>query len=215
MQDNLRHQNLQHQNLRLFLALLPPPGVQDYANTIKQQFWEEYASKKAFSSPPHITLYPPFDWCATDMAQLTAKLMEFAHDRAPLPVTLSGFGAFPPRVIYINVQRTIELLNVHSDLLAYLALHYDLVHPQATSRPFVPHMTVAFRDLTPANFQRAWPKFQTQALRIDNQEMEQFTFMADRLTLLQHDGQRWQIHQEFTFQKHNHFKSPQPHSLEL
>ncbi|OUC16343.1 MAG: hypothetical protein B0A82_02140 [Alkalinema sp. CACIAM 70d] len=215
MQDPLQPQNLRHQNLRLFLALIPPPGVQDYANAIKQQFWEEYASQKAFSSPPHITLYPPFNWNAINMAQLTAKLIDFAHDRAPLPVTLSGFGAFPPRVIYINVQRTIELLDVHSDLLAYLALHCDLVHPQATSRPFTPHMTVAFRDLTLPNFQRAWPKFQTQALRIDNQEMDQFTFMADRLTLLQHDGQQWQIHQEFTFQTHNQFNNLRNRSPEL
>jgi 2'-5' RNA ligase len=43
--------------------------------------------------------------------------------------------------------------------------------PTQTAHAFVPHMTVAFRDLTPANFQVAW------------------------------NGQRWTIRTEFKFVK--------------
>ncbi|GEM_PF-4671095 len=61
----------------------------------------------------------------------------------------------------------------------------------AQSRPFVPHITVAFRDLTPTNFKAAWAEF--EARQVD------FEFTADRLTLLVHDGRRWQVKSEFGF----------------
>jgi 2'-5' RNA ligase len=47
---------------RYFIALLPPQEMQDYANQVRQHFADHYASRKAFNSPPHITLEPPFEW---------------------------------------------------------------------------------------------------------------------------------------------------------
>lgn len=106
-------------------------------------------------------------------------------------MTLSGFGAFPPRVIYINVVRTQKLLTLQADLMAYLEIKLGIVDPVSKTRPFAPHMTVAFRDLTKQNFKVAWPEFQHRQL--------QFEFIADSLTLLLHDGKRWNVSQEFFF----------------
>ena len=74
--------------------------------------------------------------------------------------------------------------------MAYLETVLDIVDPVAT-RLFSPHMTVAFRDLTRQNFKAAWPEFQQQAL--------QFEFKANYLTLLLHDGKRWNVSDEFAF----------------
>jgi 2'-5' RNA ligase len=52
-------------------------------------------------------------------------------------------------------------------------------------------MTVAFRDLTRQNFKAAWPEFENRQLH--------FEFIADKLTLLIHDGRRWNIKSEFAF----------------
>lgn len=38
---------------RLFLALLPPPALQEQVTAIKQQFAEQFASQAALRSPPH------------------------------------------------------------------------------------------------------------------------------------------------------------------
>lgn len=53
-------------------------------------------------------------------------------------------------------------------------------------------MTVAFRDLTKTAFNRAWPEFRNQSLALD--------FTAQTITLLRHDGQRWQIYQDYPLQ---------------
>ncbi|GAX38349.1 2'-5' RNA ligase family protein [Nodularia sp. NIES-3585] len=176
---------------RFFIALLPPQHIQEYANEIKQYFADHYASRGAQKSPPHITLQPPFEWSDAKVPQLEASLREFAHGRQSIPITLNGFAAFPPRVIYIDVVKSQPLLTLQADLMAYAESNLEIVDQVSQTRPFAPHMTVAFRDLTKPNFRLAWPEFVHRSLNFD--------FMAENLTLLLHDGQRWNIKSEFAF----------------
>jgi 2'-5' RNA ligase len=177
---------------RFFIALLPPQQIQDFANGIKQHFADRYNSCAAQKYPPHITLQPPFDWTTNDLPRLAQYLSEFALARSPVPITLQGFGAFQPRVIYMDVLKTAELLTLQQELIIGIESTLGIVHPQANSHPFVPHLTVAFRDLTPQNFKVAWPEFQSRSLF--------FEFIATHLTLLIHNGQYWNIYQHFSLQ---------------
>ena len=172
---------------------MPPQEMQDYADRLKQHFADRYASRGAQKSPPHITLQPPFEWSVQNLPALEECLSAFANSQDSVPVTLSGFGAFKPRVIYISVVRTQELLTLQADLMAYLETHLGINDPVSKTRPFAPHMTVAFRDLTPQNFKAAWPEFQQRQL--------QFEFTSTELTLLLHDGKRWNVSAEFPFKK--------------
>lgn len=172
-----------------FIALLPPLEIQQPITQIKQYFAEQYGSKQALKSPPHITLQPPFEWPVLEIPRLENCLAEFATHQFSIPVTLSGFAAFPPRVIYVNVIKTPALLAIHQNLAAYLEPTLGIIDPATKTRPFSPHITVAFRDLTRQNFKLAWPEFEHQSLN--------FEFTASQLTLLIHDGRGWQIHREF------------------
>ncbi|NEP18594.1 MAG: 2'-5' RNA ligase family protein [Leptolyngbya sp. SIO4C1] len=174
--------------LRFFIALVPPPPVQDYANQVKQYFAERYRSRKALNSPPHITLQPPFKWPASQAEALAHGLASFAAGQRPLPVWLDGFAAFAPRVIYINVVKSAELMAIKPALIDFMAAEFDIVDKQDRNRSFKPHLTVAFRDLKPAAFRQAWPEFEHKAV--------QFDFVAAQLTLLRHNGQRWVIEQQ-------------------
>lgn len=174
-----------------FIALLPPQEIQDYANGVKQIFAERYASRHAQKSPPHITLQPTFEWSLEALPHLEECLSKFASTQTPVPIVLSGYGAFVPRVIYINVLKTLGLLTLQKELMAHLEANLGIVDPVSKQRPFAPHMTVAFKDLTRQNFKAAWPEFQQQQL--------QFEFMASCLTLLVHDGQQWNVSAEFSF----------------
>lgn len=182
----MTHPNRPH---RFFIALLPPLPIQDYATQIKQDFCDRFSSKAALRSPPHITLQPPFEWTLADINQVKQQLQAFASRHSSLPIQLTGFGAFPPRVIYIDVVRSSELLELQRNLMTHLEETLGIVHLVSKQRPFAPHMTVAFRDLKPASFRIAWPEF-------ENRELE-FEFTASALTLLLHDGQRWTVHKEF------------------
>ncbi|NET61722.1 MAG: 2'-5' RNA ligase family protein [Symploca sp. SIO2E6] len=172
-----------------FIALLPPSAIQNHANEIKQYFAQTYNSQGAQNSPPHITLQPPFEWNRDALPVLEESLSTFGEMYPPIPITLNGFGAFAPKVIYINVLKKPELLNLQAELMAYLKISLGIVHPISRSRPFVPHLTVAFRDLTKKNFQLAWPEFEHRQL--------EYKFTASKLTLLIHDGKQWQACKSF------------------
>lgn len=174
-----------------FIALLPPQEIQDNATQIKQHFADKYVSRHALKSPPHITLQPPFEWEDANVPILEATLKNFASTREPIPITLSGYNAFPPRVIYIDVVRSPELLALHQDFMAYLESSLAIVDQVGKTRPFAPHMTVAFKDLTKQNFKAAWTEFEKRQLH--------FEFTASCLTLLLHDGKRWNVKSEFPF----------------
>lgn len=171
------------------MALLPPQEVQDYVNEVKQVFADRYNSHAALKSPPHITLQPPFEWLETELAVLTQALSKFALQHLPIPIILCGFGAFPPRVVYINVQTTPELLALQTALMTEMAMNLGIIDPSSNTRSFAPHITVGFRDLTRENFRDAWAKFQPHPV--------QFEFTVANLTLLIHNDQRWTIYQEF------------------
>ncbi|MBW4489437.1 MAG: 2'-5' RNA ligase family protein [Trichocoleus desertorum ATA4-8-CV12] len=180
---------MNQQKRRFFIALVPPQPIQDYANEIKQYFAEHYASRAAQKSPPHITLQAPFEWSMDEIDTLKRSLREFAIAQTPIPISLSGFSAFVPRVIYINVLITPALLNLHQALLTHLEAALGIEDPKAKQRPFAPHMTVAFRDLTKQNFRAAWPEFQDRPVELE--------FVASHLTLLLHDGHRWNSYEDF------------------
>lgn len=184
---------MQNASQLYFIALLPPVEIQAEVTQIKQEFAEHYGSGAALKSSPHVTLQPPFARSIEQVSWLKAGLSEFATGYAPLSMTLSGFGAFPPRVIYVNVVKTPELMALQAELAAYLEAKLGFVDDRHPVYPFSPHMTVAFRDLKPQAFKQAWSQFQDRSLY--------YEFTASYLTLLRHNGQHWEIETEFAFAK--------------
>ncbi len=172
-----------------FIGVLPPEEVQEVATEIKQHFADVYDSRAALKSPPHITLQPPFEWPLEQLPILSQHLQEFAQTQPCIPMGLNGFACFKPRVIYINVIKSPELLTVQKNLMDYLESSLGIIHEKSKNRPFSPHLTVAYKDLTKPNFYKAWPEFADRPL--------QFEFTITQLTLLMHQDKRWQIKQQF------------------
>lgn len=178
---------------RFFVALLPPQAIQAYATEVIQALRDRYHTDTA-KAPPHITLQPPFQWLLTRMADLEGCLAQVAHQSSPVPMVLSGFGAFAPRVLYINVLNTPELLALQSTLMTTLERVLAISDARSKQRPFTPHLTIASRNVTRQTFKQAWDDLQQRSV----ESSVEWTFVSDRLTLLMHDGHRWHIHSEFS-----------------
>ena len=176
---------------RFFVALLPPEDVRVKANEIKGVMRDRYSSKAAFRSPPHVTLLAPFEWPIKEVPTLSNTLRQFAETQAPVPITLDGFNAFAPHVIYIDVVKGDRLMNLQPKLLDHLEEQIGLVSKRDRSRSFIPHLTVAFRDLKPNMFRQAWSVFQHQEIHFD--------FTVRQLTLLVHDGKLWTAKENYDF----------------
>jgi 2'-5' RNA ligase len=174
---------------RFLIAILPPAELQAEVTVIKQVFADKYQSKGALKSPPHITLHAPFVWAEDRLSELEHSLKSFACDREPFVINLSNFAAFPPRVIYLDVLANHHLDLLHRDLLHHCDRDLQIIDQVAANRKFVPHMTVAFRDLKQSNFDQAWLDFQDREFTAQWQVQE--------LTLLMHNGQRWEVKSQF------------------
>jgi 2'-5' RNA ligase len=188
MENNI---SLDNSKRRFFIALLPPEKIQKCTQEFKDYFTQTYDSRGAQNSPPHITLQPPFEWQWDNVTILEQCVQTFADTWKVVPVTLKGFGAFEPRVVYINVVKTPELMTLQKDLMAYMKASLGIVDRVSESRAFVPHMTVAFRDLTKKDFYLAWKEFEHRPL--------DFEFTAFGFSLLIHDGKRWNVSKFFRF----------------
>lgn len=178
---------------RFFAALLPPMAIQTEVIQIQNYFRDRYCtSKTSIKSPPHITLIAPFELSSDRLETLQIELKRFAQSRSPFTINLSGFAAFAPRIIYIDVLPNPFLQNLYVDLTVELANSLGVIDRYA-SRPFVPHMTVSSLNMNADFFNMAWTEFGDRQIN--------FEFEVRKLTLLANEEQRWNNLSSFDFQE--------------
>lgn len=178
-------------NPRFFIALIPPQAIQDYANQVIQELGDRFQMGTA-KAPPHVTLQAPFQWPLSQVEALEGCLQQQSQSFTSVPVQIQGFGVFAPRVLYLNVLKTAELLMLQANLAIALETHLGIVDAKSKTRSFAPHLTVASRNVTRETFKQAWADLKTRSVELE--------WLSDRLMLLIHDGQRWQVRSDFPLQ---------------
>lgn len=174
-----------------FIALLPPEEIQREVTAFKQYIADHWGPRHAFTSPPHITLHPPFAWTNAQLPDLQQCLKNFAAGQRSFYLHLKNFAAFAPRVLFVHPEKSPELERLFRQLLLELEASLGISDPRHHSRPFQAHMTIAHRDVSEQDFPAIWAHFKAQTYdRI---------FRAEALTLLKHQSGQWQEFQTFRF----------------
>lgn len=172
-----------------FIALLPGERLQREVTAFKQYCADHFGANHALTSPPHITLVPPFFWNISKLPELSEALDDFAAEQTPFEVKLHDFGCFSPRVIFIDIAPNRKLSALAASLEAHLERRTGL--KRETDHDFNPHMTIAHRDLQSRVFPKAWAYFSKKEYRR--------TFKAGGLTLLRHERGRWETEESYPF----------------
>ena len=173
-----------------FIAIMPPKTIIDEITTFKQYAADHFNSRRAFRSPAHITLQPPFNWEEDKVDEVKKALSDFSKNRKKFNVAFKNFNCFPPKVIYVDVIKTqalddlrLELINDLFEKLKIKKDRYPTYHP---------HSTIAFRDLKEEVFAEAWNYFSKQTYEA--------SFEVGRIALLEHRGEiGWEIGSYFEF----------------
>lgn len=169
--------------LPLYLvAALPPEPVLAEAWALKQEVHRRTGSRNAVRLPPHITLLPPFRAPADFEADCLAVLTAFAATEPAFEVALDGFAWFGDRTLFVRVVAAEALQAFHARLRGWCAAHLPPVPPE--NRPYTPHLTLATRDLPPAQVPALRQLFAGRAYAA--------AFAVAGLTLFRHDGRQWQ-----------------------
>lgn len=178
---------------RFFLAIIPPEPVLSEAMALKEYFSVHHQSKGALRSPAHITLHMPFDWPERKIEKLTGAINLFCAGQKPVEIKLKDFGCFEPRVIFIGVEHSTELLELQKKSDRFFKTQLNVFSAAYRDLPFHPHMTVAFRDLKKNEFASAWKLFENK--RFDA------SFTADSIALLKHDGHKWNVFEQYKLEQ--------------
>jgi 2'-5' RNA ligase len=173
---------------KYFIAIVLPDPAQGFALEIKNRLFEQYGLKGALRSPAHITLHRPFEWQQKKEQQLIGKLHDFPN-KPLLDITLKNYGAFEPRVLYLNVEVNAELTALHKQLTGYCKRELSLFNEDEDLRGFHPHVTIAFRDLKKPLFYELWKQY--------GKEKFEMAFQANGFSLLKlHE--KWEVIENFT-----------------
>jgi 2'-5' RNA ligase len=178
---------------RYFIAIVPPEPVYSEAQGFKEYFKNNFDSKASLNSPPHITLHMPFRWKEKKESILIEKLKEFGSQQPAFQLTLHGFNAFPPRVVYLDVEANSHLVSLQKELERFCKRSFQLFNANRLDQPFHPHLTLAFRDLKKDAFDLSWSEFRNRDYKAD--------WLVDSIYLLKHNGNVWQRYKEVALKK--------------
>lgn len=180
-----------------FIAIILSEPYHELAQELKVHFSNQYNSRASLNSPPHITLHMPFQWRPEKEKVLTEKLNDFFSACSPVQAQFRNFGCFPPRVIFIEMQKSESLEKLQQKLSRYCRLELNLFNATHKDNPFHPHVTLAFRDLKKTAFKIAWDEFKDKKFIGE--------FIVEKTALLKHNGKAWEVLREFALARLSEF----------
>jgi len=137
---------------KYFIGLLPPPAVESEFNKLKQGIASQFQVKYALQSPAHLTLKMPFRYKEAKERELGIRLTTLLEIQEPFYLQFTGIGYFGNRNIYQKVAPSKSLLSLQASLRSFCKRTLHLVE-ELSDRNFQPHLTLAYKDLKPGNFE--------------------------------------------------------------
>ena len=174
-----------------FAAIVPPAFVREEVKSLKLEFRERFAAFHALKLPAHLTVIPPL-WLEKEQEKVFLDTLEaITSNLNTFPVQLRGFGHFGQRAVFIKVQNPEPVKAFYQKLNFRLKERFSL----NGSEKFHPHLTLATRDLTRENFDKAWEVYRERNYTA--------SFQTSALTVFKHEGKIWEIIREFPFRQQN------------
>ena len=171
-----------------FIAIIPPEPLRSRIAELKVTFADQYYARHALKSPPHVTLVPPFRADEAQLEDLCHHFQVIAGKSYKFQLKVMDYGAFKPRVIYLDVPEKQEAMVLRQKLLS-------LVMPEMQGKKCKLHITLATRDLSTDMFYKAWETSKDQSFNA--------SFVVECFYLLKHDGAKWQFYKEFELKSDN------------
>jgi len=171
-----------------FIALIPPDAIAGEVTAFRNDFALNYNSKAALKNMPHITLKAPFKIEATRHNEVMDWFANLPVNEKPFEIELNDFGMFNnPKnpVVYVHPVVTDALATMQKAVIDGFETAFPHIALQFTERNFKPHMTIAYRDLTYTEFEKAWQLYRHKKYNV--------RFIVDRIFLLKHDVKEWQV----------------------
>ena len=175
-----------------FIAVIPSEKISAEITAFKQDIANRFESRASLKVLSHITLKAPFKLHGEEHEGLLKWFRELPVSREAFTLKLKGFGSFPNKnspVIFVHPEPNPVFHSLQKEIIASFKKAFPSIIMMAPDWKFNPHMTIAYKDLSPEFFPEAWSEYQSK-LYEENMQVNSFF-------LLQHDRRKWNIIEEF------------------
>lgn len=167
-----------------FIGVLAPEPLAGTLERCRHWMGEQFGCRSGFTTPFHVTLIPPFAMNDNEsLLMIENSLDRVTESLTPFIARAEGFGAFAERTLFARVIPDDRWSRMRDALFACLSAACP-AFPKKDARPFVPHLTVANRDIPPGTMPRALQYFQMIALAED--------FPVDHVVLFERRRGAWE-----------------------
>lgn len=184
-----------------FVGVLAPPELADAVEECRAWMAARYGCSAGYRTAPHVTVIPPFALPelltgslltgreerpedVPAVPRLEETLAAWASRQTPFEGRVTGFGAFAERTIFASLVEDPRWTAFHDSLAGTLADAFPGLIPRER-RPYVPHLTVANRDIPPEALAPALEHFASLAL--------DKPFPVDHVALFEWTGGLWSV----------------------
>lgn len=171
-----------------FIAVIPPPELCEAITQVKEDFHQRFHSRHALRLIPHITLKAPFSVPSSQRGMVTDWFNTIPATVGCFEQRLEHFNCFRNKrnpVIFIVPELNSCLQQLQRIVIAAFKERFPELPVSPNELEFKPHITVAYRDLTYANFIAAWNEYAEK--KFDT------AFRVENFYLLQHDKKQWNV----------------------
>lgn len=169
-----------------FIAIVPPEDICKEITAFKIDMENRFLSKHALKVLPHITLKAPFKIPVIDHERVVEWFCKTEINVSPFQQRLEGFGAFDNKqkpVIFVQPVINDDLKNLQRQVLYSFGKTFQETQIVKTELDFKPHITIAYRDLSPLLFHKAWSEYRLKKYSA--------LFEVKQFQLFQHNGKAW------------------------
>jgi 2'-5' RNA ligase len=164
-----------------FIAVVPPRELRKKVSVFSNDFAARFNSVESLKKLPHITLINPFERNESEEHTLVRNFLEMNLKSKSFEVLLKDFGYFENKkhhTIFIDTPTKVKLQHLYNEIHHKIPDHYYSTEVQF-------HLTVAYRDLSPENFKKAWEEYETKTF--------EDSFLVDKVCLFKHDYKKWNL----------------------
>jgi 2'-5' RNA ligase len=126
----------------------------------------------------------PFLYKEAKEAELAARFTSLLEKQEPFLLQLTGIGNFGKRNIHQQVAPSESLMQLQTTLRSFCRRSLHLVE-ELSDRNFQPHLTLAYKDLKPVNFEEVLAFARNNAVRGE--------FLVEKAYLMKKVDNRWQL----------------------
>lgn len=162
-----------------FIAIAPNSELSSEIKAFSKDFADRFESVKSWKNFPHMTIIPPFWSKVENEEQLLESFSNLPLTTKSFELKLLGFDCFDNKnnpVIFLKPEQKPELFHLAAELKNYYT-------PEKTN--YKPHLTVAYRDLTRENFEKAWKEYSQKEFTAE--------FLVDKVGLYKHIDGKWNL----------------------